>query len=126
MVLCPKKTYFSKNPKRQNRSFSDFMFTSSGHTRRCMKNKYPLSRRSMAYRFTLELPFYNFYFVTIADGHSTETMKFVWSDGAVTLADNIEFPQFSVKKIEPYMCEKDYYGSKQVNYYYFFYIFSLL
>ncbi|XP_045205196.2 glycine receptor subunit alpha-2-like [Mercenaria mercenaria] len=43
-------------------------------------------------------------------GHSTETMKFVWSDGAVSMAENIEFPQFTIAEIKPYSCEKNYYG----------------
>lgn len=43
-------------------------------------------------------------------GHSTETMKFVWSENAVTLAKNIEFPQFTIQKISPYSCEKNYFG----------------
>ncbi|XP_045206347.2 glycine receptor subunit alpha-2-like [Mercenaria mercenaria] len=43
-------------------------------------------------------------------GHNTEMLTFVWSENPVTLAKDIEFPQFSLTKIRPYGCEKDYYG----------------
>lgn len=56
----------------------------------------------------------------ISDGHSTKDMKFVWSENAVTMAESIEFPQFSIVKIKSYSCEKDYYGSKSFGYNYKF------
>ncbi|XP_052792647.1 glycine receptor subunit alpha-3-like isoform X2 [Mya arenaria] len=43
-------------------------------------------------------------------GHSTSTMKFVWSEDAVTIADSIEFPQFELIETQSYSCEKDYFG----------------
>ncbi|XP_060566239.1 glycine receptor subunit alpha-2-like isoform X2 [Ruditapes philippinarum] len=43
-------------------------------------------------------------------GHSTETMKFVWNDNAITLAPDIQFPQFSVINYSYYNCDRDYYG----------------
>ena len=48
----------------------------------------------------------------ISDGHSTETLRFKWPDGAVAMADHIEFPQFTLVSTKAYSCEKDYYGSK--------------
>ena len=49
----------------------------------------------------------------LLDGHSTETIKFFWRPNAVTVARNIELPQFTPERHTPYNCEKDYYGSKQ-------------
>ncbi|KAL4220984.1 Glycine receptor subunit alpha-3 [Mactra antiquata] len=43
-------------------------------------------------------------------GHSTDNMKFVWSDDAVSIASDIQFPQFELTEIKHYSCEKDYYG----------------
>ncbi|KAL4230921.1 Glycine receptor subunit alpha-3 [Mactra antiquata] len=43
-------------------------------------------------------------------GFSTETMKFEWSGTAVSIAESIEFPQFTQTDIRSYICEKDYYG----------------
>ena len=48
----------------------------------------------------------------LLDGHSTETIKFFWRPDAVTVAKNIELPQFTPESHTPYNCEKDYYGSK--------------
>lgn len=43
-------------------------------------------------------------------GHSTESMKFVWKPNAVSVAKDIQFPQFELTEIIPYTCDKDYYG----------------
>ncbi|XP_045205192.2 glycine receptor subunit alpha-2-like isoform X1 [Mercenaria mercenaria] len=43
-------------------------------------------------------------------GHSTENMRFVWKADAVSVAEDIKFPQFSLAEIKPYSCEKNYYG----------------
>ncbi|XP_045205198.2 glycine receptor subunit alpha-2-like [Mercenaria mercenaria] len=43
-------------------------------------------------------------------GHSTETMKFVWNENAITASPDIKFPQFEVKNYSHYNCDRDYYG----------------
>ncbi|XP_053400665.1 glycine receptor subunit alpha-3-like [Mercenaria mercenaria] len=43
-------------------------------------------------------------------GHSTEDLRFIWSENAVSMAKDIEFPQFSITEIKSNSCEKDYYG----------------
>lgn len=48
----------------------------------------------------------------ITDGHSTESMEFIWKNDAVSVAKYIQFPQFALAEITPYTCDKNYYGSK--------------
>ncbi|XP_053399987.1 glycine receptor subunit alpha-3-like isoform X2 [Mercenaria mercenaria] len=43
-------------------------------------------------------------------GHSTETLKFYWSNEAVSMSKGIEFPNFWLANISIYECEKTYYS----------------
>lgn len=42
--------------------------------------------------------------------HSTENLKFIWRPDAVTVAKDIQFPQFEMNNFAPFDCDKDYFG----------------
>lgn len=43
-------------------------------------------------------------------GHSTENLKFIWRSDAVTVAEGIELPQFTLKNFKEFNCDRDIYG----------------
>ena len=61
----------------------------------------------------------NLFVQNIADGYSTDSLQFRWSDSPVKVAEGLNFPQFELKENHYYECNKDYYGSKhEISYFY--------
>jgi hypothetical protein len=50
--------------------------------------------------------------VVVVDGQSADNLLFRWHKVPVERPDNLSLPQFDLKRIDSFICDKSYVGSK--------------